>query len=556
MKLQKTLALLALTICASATPESAFASKADFVTAYNYTIRYLPRIQTWAGQLSAIEKGHVNKLIGPESPMSPEYKAVVAINVDTLYTSATIDLAVQPQILTLPQYDYSYSILQVDVFGNVLSTNLANSKEGGTYALVGPNYKGSLPDGVNRIEVPENWSQLAIRTSLYTLNVNGTSYIDTQSNAATFRASTRLQSLSAWTASPTSGGETQILPISGNFSVPTKTIVDALVQATPRAFLELLQTGMESPSTTPLSASDRILISEFRDRFAAAKSAAAVGSITSLSDICAGARAAHDAIVANWHFNTVGNNWIHFNNMGDWGDAYLDRASGDLYIQYCNNREAAYYAQAFLDNHSQMLTGVGNRTYTITFAADQIPECDRFWSITAYTSDAIELVPNAANKYAVAAYTPGLVTNPDGSITITLKTIGANETTVAPNVLPIPEGRFSVMLRVYAPGGTALAGTYVPPAVVYEDGNTPIKPIPSYSKETPKDWFGGLKSTETPQSPVSSVVPSSVSANELKSKKNGAKGKSFAAKKANSGSKKPSAKKTTALSKKSSTKKA
>jgi hypothetical protein len=555
MKLQKTLSLLALTICALATPELALASRADFVTAYNYTVRYLPRIQTWAGQLSAIEKGHVNKLIGPESPMSPEYKAVVAINVDTLYTSATIDLAVQPQILTLPQYDYSYSILQVDVFGNVLSTGLTNNSTGGTYALVGPNYKGSLPDGVKRIEVPENWSQLAIRTSLYTLNVDGTSYIDTQSNAAAFRASTRLQSLSAWTASPTSGGETQILPISGNFSVPTKTIVDALAQTKPREFLELLQTGMESPSTTPLSASDRILISEFRDRFAAAKSAAAVGSITSLSDICAGARAAHDAIVANWHFNTVGNNWVHFNNMGEWGDAYLDRASGDLYIQYCNNRKAAYYAQAFLDNHSEMLTGVGNRTYTITFAADQIPDCERFWSITAYTSDAIELVPNAANKYAVASYTPGLVTT-NGSITITLKTIGSNETTVAPNVLPIPEGRFSVMLRVYGPGGTALAGTYVPPAVVYEDGKTPIKPIPSYSKETPSDWFGGLKSTETPQSPVSSVIPASVSANELKPKKNGVKGKSFAAKKAKGGSKKSSTKKTTALSKKSSTKKA
>lgn len=449
--------------------------------AYNYTIRYLPRIQTWAGQLSAIEKGHVNKLIGPESPMNPDYKAVVAINVDTLYTSATIDLALQPQILTLPPYQYSYSILQVDVFGNVLSTGLTNTPGGGSYALVGPNYAGSLPDGVTRIEVPENWSQLAIRTSLYTLS--GTSYIDTQSHAATFRASTRLQSLSAWTLSPTSGGETQILPITGNFSVPTKTTVDALVQTEPQLFLEMLQRGMESPSTTPLSANDSILINNFKDRFEAAQSAALAGSTTSLSDMCAGARAAHDAIIANWHFNTVGNNWIHFNNMGEWGEAYLDRAAGDLYIQYCNNRVAAYYAQAFLDERSEMLTGIGNRIYTITFTADQIPQCQRFWSITAYTSDAIELVPNAANKYAVAAYTPGLVTNPDGSMTITLKTIGANETTVPANVLPIPAGRFSVMLRVYAPLGTALDGTYVPPAVIHANRQINISETTSIPAE-------------------------------------------------------------------------
>jgi hypothetical protein len=110
-----------------------------------------------------------------------------------------------------------------------------------------------------------------------------------------------------------------------------------------------------------------------------------------------------------------------------------------------------------------MLTGAGNNTYTITFPANNIPDCSRFWSITAYTSDAIELVPNAADKYAVASYTPGLVKNGDGSITITLRTIDTE--TVDANVLPIPSDRFSVMLRVYGPLGTAKAGTYIPPVV-------------------------------------------------------------------------------------------
>jgi hypothetical protein len=113
-----------------------------------------------------------------------------------------------------------------------------------------------------------------------------------------------------------------------------------------------------------------------------------------------------------------------------------------------------------------VLSGASGQTYTITFAADQIRQNGRFWSITAYTPDAIELVPNAANKYAVASYTPGLVTNPDGSITVTLRTIGDTETTVDANVLPIPTGQFNVMLRVYAPLGSAKAGTYVPPPVI------------------------------------------------------------------------------------------
>jgi len=458
MKLQKTLALLALTICALATPELALASKADFVTAYNYTVRYLPRFQTYASQIAP--GGLKNTLIGPESPMNPDYKAVVAINVDTLYTSATLNLTDEPQILTIPAYQYSYSIIQVDGFGTVLSTGLKPTASGGTYALVGPNYKGILPEGVTKIKVPQNWTQLAIRTDRFTLN--GTSYIDTQAAAETFRTTTRLQSLTNWLASPSTGGATQILSIQGHFSTPMKTAVDLLVQMEPKAFLDLLQFGMESWTTTPLSASDKALIRNFKNRFNCAKSA---GSITRMSDMCAGARAAHDAVIARWHFNTTGNNWVHFSNMGNWGKNYLDRAAGNLFIQYCNVRSSAYYAQAFLDNNSDMLTGAGNKTYTITFPENNIPYCSRFWSITAYTSDAIELVPNAADKYAVASYTPGLVKNGDGSITITLRTIGDTETTVDANVLPIPSGRFSVMLRVYGPLGTAKVGTYIPPVV-------------------------------------------------------------------------------------------
>ena len=458
----KKISLFAVAACFLATSEFSLAVRTDFVTAYDYTIRYLPRFQTYASQIAP--EGMKNTLIGPESPMNPDYKAVVAINVDTLYTSSTLDLTLEPQVLTIPPYRYSYSIVQVDVFGTILSnTGLEPKKAGGTYALVGPNYKGSLPAGVTKIQVPQNWTQLAVRTDRYTLN--GTTYIDTQTEAEKFRRATRLQSLSEWIKSPKKGGETQILSIKGHFGTPMKTAVDLLVQTEPKAFLEVLQAGMLSPSTSPLAADDNVLIRNFDDRFKAAKKAAEAGSITDLSDICAGVRSAHFAVIDRWHYNTIGNNWVHFNNMGNWGKNFLDRAAGNLYIQYGNVKEAAYYAQSFLDENSNTLTGRGNKTYTITFTKDKIPSCTRFWSITAYTSDAIELVPNAANKYAGASYTPGLVKNKDGSITITLKTIGNAQTSVAPNVLPIPADKFSVMLRVYGPLDSALKGTYVPPVV-------------------------------------------------------------------------------------------
>jgi hypothetical protein len=100
----------------------------------------------------------------------------------------------------------------------------------------------------------------------------------------------------------------------------------------------------------------------------------------------------------------------------------------------------------------------------IHFSKDELPEKTRFWSITAYTPENIELVENSLNKYVVASYTPGLVYDPDGGLTVYLQT---NMPRIAPraNWLPVPSGPFNVMLRIYGPQGSALDGTYVPPGI-------------------------------------------------------------------------------------------
>ena len=72
---------------------------------------------------------------------------------------------------------------------------------------------------------------------------------------------------------------------------------------------------------------------------------------------------------------------------------------------------------------------------------------------------------NNANKYAVASYTPGLVTDSDGSVTITMAPTQPTDMPAA-NWLPVPSGPFNVMLRAYSPKGSVLDGSYVPPEVV------------------------------------------------------------------------------------------
>jgi hypothetical protein len=92
------------------------------------------------------------------------------------------------------------------------------------------------------------------------------------------------------------------------------------------------------------------------------------------------------------------------------------------------------------------------------------PEYERFWSMTAYTPETIELVPNLLDKYVVASYTSGLVTADDGSVTIYVQADPPKTASIA-NWLPVPKGPFNLLFRVYGPKGSALAGTYVPPRI-------------------------------------------------------------------------------------------
>ena len=103
--------------------------------------------------------------------------------------------------------------------------------------------------------------------------------------------------------------------------------------------------------------------------------------------------------------------------------------------------------------------------YTIEFTKNELPEYERFWSMTAYTPETIELVPNVLDKYVVASYTHGLVTESDGSVTFYVQADPPKRPALIANWLPAPKGPFSLLFRVYGPEGSALDGTYVPPKI-------------------------------------------------------------------------------------------
>jgi hypothetical protein len=382
----------------------------------------------------------------------------VAINVDTLYTSTYLNLSAEPVVVTIPVAPpfppKSYSILMLDPYGNLLSASIP--KKPGIYALIGPGgFTGTPCKRVTCIMLPVNFSALIFRADKF--SPNGVNQIK---EADAFRKSIRSQKLSDYLKNPR-GGATKILP-EVLFSVPFKQTADELVANDPIAFLRQLQRAVGSDHTPTLSPYEQALSDRFDSLFANRNM-----NRSAFSD---GAQAAHKLILDRYLTHThwakpTPTNWIHFTNIGDWGNQVVERSSITEFIQYANNIKAAAYYHVFKDAAGRPLDGSDPRGYVLTFPRKEQPEASRFWSLTAYTPEAIELVPNPARKYAVARYTPNLQPNKDGSLSVYMARQLPAGVPMA-NWLPIPAGAFNIMLRVYGPQGSVEDNTYVPPGIV------------------------------------------------------------------------------------------
>jgi hypothetical protein len=147
------------------------------------------------------------------------------------------------------------------------------------------------------------------------------------------------------------------------------------------------------------------------------------------------------------------------------GTGYDAIAANSAMRRLSNGINTAAYYHTFSGADGSPLDGTNPEGYILTFPAGQLPDAKLFWSLTAYTPDAIELVSNPANKYVVASYTPGLTYNGDGSLTVYMRTQPPANAPIG-NWLPIPPGNFNIVLRVYGPQGNVADNTYVPPGIV------------------------------------------------------------------------------------------
>ncbi len=378
---------------------------------------------------------------------------VVSPNVDTLYSSAWIDLGEGPMILSLPDTgDRYYVIEMLDAWTNVFASagTRTTGHRAGHFALLGPGWKGSLPAGVQAIRSPTALVWIVGRTKT--------------DGPSDYAAVVSLKSKYALT--PLSQWETGYTPPP---SVPIDTSVD---RTTPPAaqvadlsatkFFARLAQLMEHNPPAPADAAiiERLAKvrvrpgadfngGQFDPRFAQAIER---GVARGRTHLIGGAHEPVGRMVNGWDVMTTG--------LGRYGTDYGRRAVVALVGLGANLPEDAVYPHATSDAKDEPLTG--RSRYRIHFGKDELPPVDAFWSITLYDPEQ-HFADNPLHRYALGNR-DDLRFGPDGSLDIYVQHDSPGDA-LASNWLPAPEDDFNLLMRLYQPRREVLDGSWKPPPV-------------------------------------------------------------------------------------------
>jgi hypothetical protein len=374
----------------------------------------------------------VNVLYSAAKLAGPNSTAVVAPNVDTLYSTAFLDLRAGPRLLSVPSVSGRYVDFQLlDMYTNTIAAVgvLTDGGHGGTYAFVGPGWHGTIPKGAVRIDVltPDAW--LLGRTQ-----VKGPADLLA---AAALEAQYSLTALSGHGSGTTGGPSTLACP------------APALPSSTSPGFLADL--GKDMAADPPTAADGPVVqamaaagIGPGRTPGAASSRSAAqyLQALRLGAGLLAGAAGEGSAII--WTGYTRGA------IEGTYGTDYLGRARLAETPGVQVPAQAVYFSASRARSGTTTTALAGTRSYEIRFPAGDLPPhgSDGFWSITLYNAAGF-LVANPIDRYSIGDDTPGLVRGHDGSLTIVVSASRPTETDV--NWLPAPKGAFSLVLRVYDP---------------------------------------------------------------------------------------------------------
>jgi hypothetical protein len=421
---------------------------------FGYPLVLMSRIRAW---MTAVEepdpvrmRAPLNRWVHAREPPAPTAVHGAGSHASTVRSSAWLDLADGPVMLTVPEtHGRFYALSLIDLWTNVFASVGARTTGtgSGAYVIVGPG--GNVP--------PLPAGALSIRAPTRIVHIAGLTQLEGEGGRAAAHAVQDAYELSSLAAVP-QARETVVRVVTRTPPVTQVEQMDA------RAFYSELAALMRD---NPPRLEDRGIVSRMEklgllldgdiawQRLGPdLERAVAQGAARGLERVLAAAESAPGDAMGDWH--------VRF-RLGQYGVDYLSRASAA-----CAGLEPGPDADELpalvrTDARGRQLSG--RRRYVLTFPAGRLPPVHGFWTLTAY--DARQpLVDNPVDRYSIGDWND-FVLEPDGGLAIRIQHGTPPEH--LENWLPAPPGAFNLLLRLCWPQQEVLDRRWTPPAVVPAD---------------------------------------------------------------------------------------
>jgi len=396
-------------------------------------------------------KGPMNAFTNVAEYPPADYRTVVRVNFDTLYSIAWLDLTKEPMVVSAPNTDGRYYLLpMLDMWTDVFASPgwRTTGTQAGNFLVTPPGWSGTVPAGMTRISAPTPYVWIIGRT-----RTDGPQDYDAVHKIQAGYKVTALSEI----GKPAKPLEVKIDP-TVDMKTPPKVQVDTMAADKFFAYTaELLKVIPPHFTDQPIIAQLKRIGIEPGKSFDLAKADPAIrNALASVPED--GQR------LMAWKIPTlarVANDWsMNTDTMGVYGNYYLKRAIVAQLGLGANLPEDAIYPLNLGDETGKPLDGANK--YTLHFDKGDTPPANAFWSVTLYDPEGFQ-VANALNRFAVSSWMP-FKYNADGSLDLYFQNASPGKDKEA-NWLPAPKGPFNLTMRLYAPRSEALTGKWNPPPV-------------------------------------------------------------------------------------------
>ncbi|SSW72615.1 DUF1254 domain-containing protein [Achromobacter agilis] len=415
----------------------------------NDRITKAPRPGLLGGILPVAPRGQVGML---HDYIEPSETFVTCPNQDVVYGLGFFSLDEEPVIAQVPDFGERFWVYalydhRTNQFGEL---GKPYKSKPGFYLLVGPNWKGKKPEGV----------QAVIRSPTALANVIPRIFMDDTDQDR--QAIQKKINQVVFYPLKDFNGKMKSIDWKATADIPNPTPDSASVGETrwvvPERFFD--QFGQVLDMVPPLPG-EEAMYAQFRAVMAAAAKDPAIKE--ALMQV---AKETEEQVIApffQWKHNgaPAGNNWNRSVNNAQTGVDYFNR-TGTAKSNMFDNRpiETQYF---YTDMDAKGIQLDGGQRYEITFASGQLPPVKGFWSLTLYNKHHL-FSPNDLNRYSLGTKNKDLVRGPDGSLTIYVGPTSPGKNKEA-NWLPSPTETFSLYIRAYWGEKGILDGSWKPPVV-------------------------------------------------------------------------------------------